>query len=165
MRLMQIATATPLLSDRVAYVGEVADFPDLLVPTNWPAGHFVLLLIADGSTWAQSHLAEWAEGVLHAGAVYVCCWGPGARFMEGAFDAAGRALEERAEEELPVVMTTSHEAESLDQALWFAASATWPAEEYEETCRSLVVVVVGNPTGRERAVAFLAAGAPPPDED
>lgn len=164
MRLTPVATAAPLLSERTAYVGEAADFPDLLGPTKWPAGHFVLLLLADGSSWPDAHLAEWAEGVLRAGAVYVCCWGPGAEFVEGAFDQAARALEQDTDRELPVVMTSSHESETLDQALWFAATATWPAEEYEETCRSLVVVSVGDPDWRDRAAEYLAAGAPPPDE-
>lgn len=164
MRLTPVATAVPLLDDRRAFVAYAADFTGLFAPTKWPDGHFVLLVLADVSTWPDAHFAEWAEGVLRAGAVYVCCWGPGADRLEERIDEAAQEIERRAGLHLPVIMTSQHESETMDEALWFAANATWPAEEYEDTCDALVVVAVGDPAWQERAVEYLAAGAPPPDE-
>ena len=43
-----------------------------------------------------------------------------------------------------VIMTTWHEDEALDEALWFAVNSAFPAGAYEETCKTLAAIAVGS---------------------
>jgi len=41
-------------------------------------------------------------------------------------------------------MTTWHDDERLEEALWFAVNSAFPAGAYEQTCKTLVTVTIGN---------------------
>ena len=61
-------------------------------------------------------------------------------------------------------MTTSHEAETLEEALWFAAWSAYPTARYEAETRSLIAVAVGNANWHREMASYLEAGAPMRDE-
>jgi hypothetical protein len=66
--------------------------------------------------------------MLRSGCVYACSWGADAGRVEDAFD--GVAMNAELAGKLfvdEVLMTTSHESESLDDALRFAVFDAWPA--------------------------------------
>jgi hypothetical protein len=44
----------------------------------------------------------------------------------------------------PVIMTTWHDDESLDETLYFFLRDTWPAETNEEGCGSALAITVGS---------------------
>jgi hypothetical protein len=44
----------------------------------------------------------------------------------------------------PVIMTTWHEKDSLDEALWFFLTTAWPDDAYSDNCKSSLAIVVGN---------------------
>jgi hypothetical protein len=44
-----------------------------------------------------------------------------------------------------VIITTWHDSEALQDALWSALNVAWPAGQYFDECRSLLAVVAGLP--------------------
>jgi hypothetical protein len=52
-------------------------------------------------------------------------------------------------------MTTSHDGESLAEALWFAINSAWPASAYEDNCRSLLAVTVATADWDQEVVRWL----------
>jgi len=82
---------------------------------------FVLLLALDIGDVDSSEMARFADEFLAVGGcVYVCTWGEGCEWLHDAFDEAFiRAVpEDRWDDEF--VLTTWHDDEPLDEALWYA---------------------------------------------
>jgi hypothetical protein len=107
-----------------------------------PETPFVLFLGADSADEPVELLFSIAEAMLASGAVYVLCWGAGAARLEDVFDEA--FVGDATGEDLPAVMTTSHEGQPLDEALDFATTVAIPAEEYASRCKTTVIVLAGN---------------------
>lgn len=84
------------------------------------------------------NIANWA---LDQGVVYVSAWGPD---CEGVHDIIDEVLVDRSPDatDEDVIMTTWHEDEALDEALWFAVNSAYPAGAYEGTCETLVAIAV-----------------------
>ena len=55
-----------------------------------------------------------------------------------------------------VIMTTWHDQESLDEALWFFLNCAFPATDYEDSCRAELVVVIDNENWATQLKARLA---------
>jgi hypothetical protein len=93
----------------------------------------------------QEAIGSLAEAALADGCVYLCAWGPDCGRVEDWFDQAFvvRNIANQTPD-TPVVMTTSHEGETLDVALMFLTEMAWPDDAYADTCRSALVVVVAN---------------------
>jgi hypothetical protein len=118
---------------------------------------FILLLATGTTALPESTLVALFASVLSNGCVYACCWGPQAAYLETCFDQAEGVVHPG---NTSVVITTNHEIESLEDAIWFAVHAAYPDDDYEDGWERLVVVTVGNEDWRRRAEAYLAAGAP-----
>ncbi|MFZ5891951.1 MAG: DUF7684 family protein [Myxococcota bacterium] len=48
----------------------------------------------------------------------------------------------------PVIMSTWHEKESLEEALWFALVSAYPVGTFAEQCGSVVAIAIGSPGAR-----------------
>ena len=106
---------------RTLYVGSSADLDE------WPAElsvPFVALSALDARARTDGQLETLARELLDRRCVYACAWGPDAGRVESAFDHVAVAAEDAGRPYVDdVVMTTSHEDESLDEALWFGLFA------------------------------------------
>jgi hypothetical protein len=91
-------------------------------------------------------LTSVVERLLDTGAIYICAWGPGCTSVHDVADEARElkcgGANDRAH---PVVMTTSHASDSLQDALWFFFFLTFPDERFEEPTRSGLAITIGNP--------------------
>jgi hypothetical protein len=85
--------------------------------------------------------------------------GGAAAELEAEFDYAAVLIDESGPSEA-VLMTTSHDDESLEEALWFAVHCAFPDTPYEESCRDVVVIAVAEPAWEQRMNAYLTMGAP-----
>jgi hypothetical protein len=103
-----------------------------------PAAPFILFIGGDSSSHSVELLFSIAERVLAEGAVYVLCWGPGSARFEDVVDEefVTRFLDGDLP---PTVMTTSHEHESLEEALAFAITDAQPVAEYANQCPTVIV--------------------------
>jgi hypothetical protein len=106
-----------------------------------PSEQFCLLVVANARAEAQQVIGTFASEALAAGCVYVCAWGPGSELVHDTFDATSNETEYLTG---PVVMTTWHEDESLEQALTFLMRDALPSDAWIASCRASVVVVIAN---------------------
>ena len=109
-----------------------------------PTPHFVLFLACDASLITVDSIYDFAQKIVELGAAYVCAWGEGCERTHDIFDEflVEREIEEA--KEFPLVMTTWHTNDSLDEALWFAINVAYPDDEFAESCGSTLVVSVAN---------------------
>jgi hypothetical protein len=115
-----------------------ADWPSEL---DLPSERFCLLVAGDARGEAPEAIATIASQALAAGCVYACMWGPGCELVHDTFDAKFNELEHSAG---PVVMTTWHEDESLEQAFTFLMRDALPSDPWIASCRASLVAVIGN---------------------
>jgi hypothetical protein len=126
-------------NERAMFVLEVPRIEDYPATIENPGPHFVAFVAADSTGTADEALDAFARSLLRQGASYVCAWGPGCDRLHDVVDVV---QDEVADDPDAVVMTSWHEDESLDEALWFALFATVPDQRYIETTDSVLVVVV-----------------------
>ena len=116
---------------------------ELVLPTKY----LTALIVCDSDQLSVGEISDLAKALLEKGAVYLCFWGKGCkRFhdivdeIEAEADTFGKSCPARHNGTL---MTTWHEKESLDEALWFLLSCAWPLDDEIESC-STVVITIGN---------------------
>jgi hypothetical protein len=135
--IIEYHTADPLGREMFSiHLPSLVSLPKLTLPGK----KFACLVACDASSLSHDDLKAFATNMINQGAVYACSWGPGCARLEGAFDEADHI--ER--EDSPVVITTSHDGETIGEALWFLLSCASPDPEYLEQCTSSIAVVVGN---------------------
>jgi hypothetical protein len=139
---------------------DVPSWPALATALATCSGPFVLFVAFDVAGEPHSELTEVASRVLQRGATYVCCWGAGCELLHDAFDEVA-AVRPRPPGPDGVVMTTWHDDESLEDALWFAVRAAFPSDSH---LVPVVAASIGKPAYARRIRAYLDAGSPIPDE-
>ena len=91
---------------------------------QWPATlarvapSFGLLLACDADQVPTAVIASAVDKALASGAGYVVAWGPGCEEVHDTFDEA-HVLMKLERPHLPVLITTWHADDSLDEALWY----------------------------------------------
>lgn len=105
--------------------------------------HCVLFLAMDARPMSINEISNIANWALDQGAVYLCAWGPD---CERVHDIVDEVIVNRnpGETDEDVIMTTWHEDETLEEALWFAVNSAFAVGAYEQTCKTLVTVTIGN---------------------
>jgi hypothetical protein len=125
------------ITDRELYFIAASDFAALPESFGFLSAHFVVLLVADVTQIADQTLSSFARALLRAGCSYFCAWGPGCERAHDLFDQ--ECLSTPA-----VIMTTWHENESLDDALWFFLRTSWPDDAYFDTTRAAIAITIGS---------------------
>ena len=106
-----------------------------------PNLRFACLVACDFEAQAPAHVMSFARHLIDAGAVYVCAWGPGCIQLDDTVDYASVEKDLEDGQESPVIMTTWHDLESLDEALCFFMLSAVPADPWVETCRKALAIV------------------------
>jgi hypothetical protein len=115
---------------------------DPLDPLALPSPHCAVLVVADARALSDGALHRLAAWLLRAGAVHLSAWGPACERVHDVFDDAVLFAEIRSTE-ASVIMTAWLESD-LDDALAYFLLCTAPAQDYAETCRTGVVLVIGD---------------------
>jgi hypothetical protein len=102
---------------------------------------FVCLLVWDAEDAPSETIETLARQLLAAGCVYICCWGEGCSSVHDVFDLA--SIERGAD--APVVMSTWHEQEALNDAIWFALFVAEPDPSFSEHCGSVLGISIASP--------------------
>ena len=106
--------------------------------------NFVLLLACDARVFETSAIATFASSMIDQGLAYLCAWGPDCGRVHDIFDEVYGMREIDEKREYPQVMTTWHNDESLDEALWYMLNSAYPDEALAHTCRVDLAVSVAN---------------------
>jgi hypothetical protein len=118
----------------------VTDFPSLL---NLSSRYFKLFIACDARQTSVNEIADAASSLIDQGVVYVCAWGADCERVHDIFDEMCDVPNlDQAERQF--VMTTWHDDEDLDEALWFFLNAAMPEENYIEECQAEVIAVIGS---------------------
>jgi hypothetical protein len=111
---------------------------DAADPINRDGEKYILLVASEEMT-SDVSVAK-ARMWLEAGAAFVCTWGPSCQGLEESFDYA--AFSPELGEPIPfTVMTSSHQNENLDEALWFAFYTTFSPDDLPSPLSSVLVLV------------------------
>jgi hypothetical protein len=113
-------------------------------PFALPSTRFACLVACDSRMVDASDLLAFGRSLIEQGAAYVCAWGPGCRELEDAVDQASVELDMERGHETPVVMTTAHPDDTLEEALEFLSKSALPDRAYAGECRASVGITVGN---------------------
>jgi hypothetical protein len=105
--------------------------------------HFGLFLALDAQHLDTKKIGQVAEESLKSGLAYLCVWGPDCERVHDIFDEVDVELD--ADQTKPVVMTTWHSDESLEDALSFFLHSAFPDEAYEKTCLDWIIAPIGPP--------------------
>jgi hypothetical protein len=130
---------------RLAAVVRVEDFAS---PVSVDAGNYVLVMASEKSAVALS--IKTARAWVDAGALYICAWGPDCEQVEESFDYASFLPEYGKEMEL---MTTAHQDEPIEEALWFAFNCAKSVDSEQEL--NVVVIVVDSESLETRCLFWL----------
>ena len=133
-------------------VTTLSEIPDRIEVSS---PRFVCLVAMDATSISKNELAALARKLLDSGAVYICAWGPGCNAVHLTVDVEYIGPTPPATMD-KVVMTTSHQDEPLEEAIWFALNCAWPDEAYCEGCDSMLGLVVGNSAWSGELRAALA---------
>ena len=123
-----------------------------------PTQSFIALIACDSAQLAVDEIGEFAIGLMEQGAIYICCWGKGCerfhdiideiwvvREMDGKYGAVAKDS---------TLMTTWHNDESLDEALWFLLSCARSPDDKMESC-STIVITIRNESWESNVVSRL----------
>jgi hypothetical protein len=122
-------------------IPNLGSFPSQL---EMPNQSFVLLLACDARQIKDSVITDFANLMIDRGIAYLCAWGPDCERVHDLFDLTYVMREIGEERRYPHVMTTWHDAESLDEALWFMLFSAYPDEAFADTCGFDLAVSVAN---------------------
>ena len=115
--------------ERDLYVGRVVDLDEWPATVAAPREPFVAFTALDARRLTHEQLREFASKLLNQGCVYACAWGADSGRVETAFDLVAVEADLAGQPFVAdVVMTTSHEDESLDDALWFSVFTAFPPD-------------------------------------
>ncbi len=123
-----------------------------------PSNHFVLFLACDARGLTDTQIKALARKTLDQGLTGLCAWGPDCERVHDIFDRV--MIDEHWDGKgETVIMTTWHDDESLEKALWFFVYCATPAEASKVDCRAWVAASVGNPGWSEKIHGLLAEPA------
>ncbi len=136
-------------------IASLEDFPkDLKLPSK----HFVVCMVCDAQGASDSSIRTLARLLVEQGTAYFCAWGPNCERMHDLFDQEAARMHPQATAE-SVIMTTWHNDESLEGAIWDFLHCTVPAQNFLETCRAVLLVSVGNDDWAAKIESVLTSAA------
>jgi hypothetical protein len=143
--------ATPGID--VLYVEEIEQLAQRLQPCK---RYFTLFLAWDAQAADQAQLRKWMQPLVDRGLIYFCAWGRECKAVHDAVDICDIEREKRSENPDFIIMTTWHDDEPLEEALWFFQMLALPTEESIAGNFDRLAVAVGNPHWAEEMRDYLS---------
>jgi hypothetical protein len=108
--------------------------------------NFVCLLAWDARHVSADSVSAFVTPLLRGGASYLVCWGPGCERVHDVIDQmVSRPGNDFGVPNESCIMTTWHDSEPLDEAIWFFLVSAWPDDHYVESTRAALAISVGSP--------------------
>lgn len=98
---------------------------------------FVAMTAFDATGLDDATLVAFAGQLLADDCRYTCTWGPDCERVNDAFDRV--IVDQELDRGDDTVMTTWHDDESLDEALWFATQVAWVSSLQDHSQHVLVL--------------------------
>jgi len=133
-------------------VGEPRSFPDSI---SIPSQKFAVFLALNAAELDHTIISGIILPLLRAGAVYFCCYGPDCGRVHDIIDEEIVMSTLDQEDDGSVIMTTWHDDETLEDALWFFVMNSYPDDKYFDACRAGVAISIGNPSWDDQIIRGL----------
>jgi hypothetical protein len=141
--------------DRQLFALEVSASSEVLGATQAVTPHFAVFLAWDATSVATEEISRLATLLHIRGLAYLCAFGPDCERVHDIFDEVELELD-GARPSDSVIMTTWHNDESLEDALWFFVNSSFPDAVYAETCRTGIAVTIGNNKWASQVADYLS---------
>lgn len=139
MTLKIVNTKDP---QRIYRIGNILTIESLAPELRNLSRPFVLLLAIDATKLKDSQITMAAREAISCGLAYLCVWGPDCERIHDLFDQ--EIVQQQIEHgQDDVIMTTWHNKESLNDALWYFRNVAWPADRFSH-CKDWIAVAVNN---------------------
>lgn len=133
------------LSNRRLHLLELASAEDL-EEISFDFGRHCVVILAWKATDASADLiAVVVEGLLDRGAVSISCWGEDCRRVHDVLTESIVGSTPPVSRYSSSTMTTWHERESFEEALWYALFVAQPTDQFEASCRDSLVLLIDQP--------------------
>lgn len=117
--------------------------------------HFALFLAWDAAKAKDQEICTFASKLFARGLAVICIWGNDCERVHDLFDRVELEEEWQLSAE-SVVISTWHENEPLEKALWFFVNCSYAHEEYAPTCSAGIAVTVGDAPRHQQISSFLS---------
>ena len=141
--------------DRQLFALGVTTSSEILAATQTVTPHFAAFLAWDVTSVEPGEIARLATLLHNRGLAYLCAFGPGCERVHDIFDEVEIELEAVRPSD-SVIMTTWHNKETLEDALWFFVNNSFPDAAYEDTCRTGIAITVGNGHWAKQVAGYLS---------
>ena len=139
------------VSERELFIADVTSPAEIASFLAFSSSYFCCLLAWDSTGQGDAEIFTLMRGLVKAGCVYLCAWGPGCERVHDLFDEADV---ERSPDG-PFAMSTWHASEPLAEAAWFALFNAFPDDAFFDGCRSTLGITIGSPkSAAEMRAAF-----------
>jgi hypothetical protein len=136
---------------------QLASSAELPARLELPPGHFACLLAWDASRASTHSVSSLVERLLRSGASYFVCWGPDSERVESIIDEiTADPGNDFGVPDDSCIMTTSHDTESLEDALAFFLTSAWPEDRYVDSTRAALAISIGSSKWAQEISAALA---------
>jgi hypothetical protein len=133
---LELVAAKP--SGPVCRLGTVPDLGAVHAELPERAESIILFLMVDARNLSTDQIVEMADSIISRKLDYVCVWGPD---CERVHDILDEVIVESDLDDQRLVMTTWHDKETLNEAIWFflycARNATERANDSERIAISI----------------------------
>ena len=130
------------------YSLHVSFLRDIAGKLSVPTAGFTVLIACDSEGLSSDEIRDCAKALIAKGVVYVCCWGNGCERFHDILDevwiTCGTEEKSSTVASNSTLMTTWHDDESLDDALWHLLFTAWPPAGDESAFYSIVAVSVND---------------------
>jgi len=121
---------------------------------DYPSRFFTILLCANFEQETVDSLSSLTNILIEKGNLYFCAWGPGCERAHDIYDETLVERELNGGKEL-LVMTTWHDDEPLEEALWFMLFCAMVEDEKWDNCSS-IIITVGNNQWRQKVESYVS---------
>lgn len=128
------------VNDRQLYLLDLNEPAEIPATYDLCSPNFGCLLVWDASRSNTQEVISVVQPLIDAGCVYFCCWGPSCEWVHDTIDTCDPYLETTA----AVIMTTWHEHDPIEEAVWFFLNTMWPDPAFENSFRSSIAVIIGS---------------------
>ena len=131
------------ISGRQLFLISVDDLTEIFPLPERDNSNFAVLLAIDGRKELVGNLGNIPQRLVAEGLVYLCAWGEDCKRVHDIFDDAAFEMESKSKKEM-TVMTTWHDKENIEEALWALLFCAIPEEQFIDTCKTSYVISVSN---------------------
>lgn len=143
-------------TERELHFLELDDPSQLPMEISLSTRHFACFVAWEADDVQVEDVMRIAEILLSAGGAVFGCWGSGCRRIQEIIDEIDSdPFREKDVPDDAVIMTSWHEDESLEDALWFFLNESTPDTHFEETLGSSLAISIGAPESAAKIRAAL----------